>query len=175
MIIHGGLSKKGVLPWLVATTVWLLLSIMNKLVGLTTDYVVLGCCKWWLNWIKWDKNSLVKKAFWTENQYLCRATLSPQLECEMGRKLSSPCDSIHTKNWVSIIAYFSANYRESKTTVHCQRCTLCATAVLLLLKMFTTQFFSGFLPDVCCCNYFFFTLCNPTTTLNELWSKSSET
>ena len=62
----------------------------------------------------------------------------------MGRKLSSPCDSIHTKNWVSIIAYFSANYRESKTTVHCQRCTLCATAVLLLLKMFTTQFFFWF-------------------------------
>ena len=62
----------------------------------------------------------------------------------MGRKLSSPCDCIHTKNWVSIIAYFSANYRESKTTVHCQRCTLCATAVLLLLKMFTTQFFFWF-------------------------------
>ena len=48
------------------------------------------------------------------------------------------------KNWVSIIAYFSANYRESRSTVRCQRCTLCATAVLLLLKMFTTQFFFWF-------------------------------
>ena len=164
MIIHGGLSKKGVLPWLAATTVWLLLSIMNKLVGLTTDYVLLGCSKRLFNWLKWDENSLAKEVFWKENQYLYKATLSPQIRVWNEAEIILAIRFHTQKNWVSIIAYFSANYRESQTTVHCQRCTLCATAVLLLLKMFTTQFFSGFLPDVCCCNYFFFTLCNPTTT-----------
>ena len=109
--------------------------------------------------ILWQKNS-----FWKENQDLYWAALSPQLECEMRRKLSSPSDSTQ-KNSLYNRLFFCQLSRESDHCGLSEMHFVCHCCVVIIEDVYDSIFLVFFfLPDVCCCNYFFFTLCNRTTT-----------